>query len=153
MKTNLTLLVLLSFSIFYAQDKNENPKFNPQFADSLEADNYGMKSYTFVLLKKGKSQIKDKTIIQKCYESHLKNTFELLSQGEIILSGPFGNNENEFSGFFIFKSTDNETVNEFLSNDLAIKEGLLTPELIAWYGSAALPTYLIKHEEIWQVKP
>lgn len=151
MKKYILIFCLLISTASFAQ--NKNPNFNQKLADSLNADEYGMKSYTFVLLEKGETKTNDPAFVKKCYESHFSNINSLVEKGEIVVSGPFGTNDNGFRGFFIFKSTDIKVVEEMLQNDLAIKEGFLKPKLIRWYGSAALETYLKNHDQIWQKQP
>jgi len=52
--------VLLGFMIsnIYAQSTNSN--YDKQLADSLGADDYGMKMYVLVILKPGSNKINDK---------------------------------------------------------------------------------------------
>jgi hypothetical protein len=147
------LIICCFFIVSGSNAQNTNINFNEKLADSLQADAYGMKSYTFVLLQKGNNRTSEANFVKTCFDSHLKNTFECIERGEIIVSGPLGSNEMELRGFFIFKSTDSNEVLKMLQNDLAIKEGLLKATLIPWYGSAALPTFLNTHQKIWTLKP
>ena len=70
MKILITLLCLMNGLFFCsAQEKNsENKKFNQKIADSLGADNYGMKSYKIIILKTG---AKDKEITDKTKRAEL----------------------------------------------------------------------------------
>jgi len=48
-------------------------KYNKQLADSLGADDYGMKIYVLVILKTGKAKIEDKQKADSLFLGHLQN--------------------------------------------------------------------------------
>lgn len=142
----------------YSQTEKEaaisNPNFDKQLAENLEADDFGMKSYFFVILKTGSNETKDSDLISSSFRGHLENINRLAEEGKLILAGPFSNNEKQYRGIFILSKIDSmEEAKELLLTDPAIKNQLLDYEIFSWYGSAALSEYLPFAEKIWKVKP
>ena len=150
MKTIFTLFTLLLFSAF---SKAQNNSYDQKLADSLGADNYGMKSYYLVILKKGKNEIADKTIKSTLMKGHRDNISKLAKDGKLIVAGPmFEKNEKEYSGIFILDAKTKEEAESLVLTDPSIKAGIFDVEIYKWYGSAALPLYLEYHDKVTKVK-
>lgn len=146
MKWSLLLLIFFLWSLdVFGQ---EPVKYDSTLAKQLGADEYGMKSYTFVILTNGDSTITNKEREQELFSGHLKNISHLSDEGKLIVSGPLGKNTLDYRGLFIFDIESKEEALELLKTDPAIDAGLLDFEIFNWYGSAALPTYLETHEKI-----
>lgn len=148
-------LVLIS-TLFVCQtifSQNENPNYNDSIAKVYEADDYGMKSYFFVLLKTGSNTNTDKEFLGKCFSDHMKNINNLVEKGKLIIAGPFGKNDDNMRGLFIINAKSVEEVNNLLINDTAIQEDVLVAHIYPWYGSAALPAYLEVSDKIWKKSP
>lgn len=139
--------------MFSLKAQDINPNYDSTLAKSLGADEYGMKNYVMVILKTGSNKTNDKAFIDSCFEGHLKNIRRLLAENKLIVAGPFGKNENNYRGIFIFNVNSFEEANELLKTDPAVKEKLLSADLYKWYGSAALSTYLNTSDKIWKSKP
>src|SRR5690606_3463750 len=92
-------LFLLGSTISPAQ--TPNPMFDPALADSLDADEYGMKSYVLVLLKTGSNKTTDKELINQSFRGHLANIGRLVDIGKLIVAGPLGKNDSGYRGIFI----------------------------------------------------
>jgi len=151
MKISLTsLLFILSVIITSAQ--NTNPDYNETLAKSLGADDYGMKSYIFVILKSGQNKSTDKSFVDSCFAGHLKNIGRLAESKQLIVAGPFKKNDSDFRGLFILNVSTVEEANKLLETDPAIKADLLLPVLYPWYGSAALPIYLDSIDKVSKSK-
>ena len=151
MKYLLTLLTLLFANLTFAQS---NPDFDKTLAEKLGADDYGMKSYFFVMLKTGANTTTDKELINESFRGHLDNIHRLVEERKLIVAGPLGKNENDYRGIFILNSLKSiEEAKELLQTDSAIKNGLLDYEIFTWYGSAALPEFLPVSDKIWKLKP
>ncbi|MGJ1205289.1 DUF6265 family protein [Sphingobacterium lactis] len=117
--------------------------YDEALAKELGADEYGMKSYFFVVLKTGDSKEQDKTIINEKFKGHMANINRLVEEGKLIVAGPFQKNEDNYRGLFILNNLHTvEEVKEVLESDPAIHAGILSYSIYKWYGSAALPTYL-----------
>lgn len=135
-----TLLLLAGTNIAFAQQPN--PSYNPSLADSLKADEYGMKMYVLVILKTGPIQITDESLRDSLFTGHLKNISRLVHEGKLVVAGPLGKNDKEYRGIFILNVPTVEEAQALLQTDPTIQAGLLEPEMYPWYGSAALPMYL-----------
>jgi len=131
-----------------------NPNYDKTLAEKLGGDEYGMKSYFFVILKTGTNKVTDKELINESFRGHMDNINRLVEEGKLIVAGPFGKNENNYRGIFIFNNIKSiEEVKELLQTDPAIKNELLDYEIFTWYGSAALPEYLPVSDKIWKSNP
>ena len=149
-----TFIVLLFCSItttLIAQQ--ENPVYNKQLADSLGADDYGMKRYVFVILKSGTNKTDNKTVLDSLFRGHMANINRLAETGKLVVAGPLGKNDKSYRGIFILNAKTLDEANALLMTDPAIKEHLFDVEIIEWYGSAALPIYLKMHQRIEKKKP
>lgn len=131
-----------------------NPNYDKALAEKLGGDDYGMKSYFFVILKTGANTTTDRDHINESFRGHLDNIQRLTQEGKLIVAGPLGKNENSYRGIFILNNIDSvEEARVLLLTDPAIKNGLLDFEIFIWYGSAALPEYLPVSDKIWKVNP
>lgn len=132
----------------------ENPNYNPALAEKSGGDDYGMKSYFFVLLKTGINQTTDKAFISETFRGHLSNINRLVDEKKLIVAGPLEKNENNYRGIFILNNIRSMTeARDLLQTDPAIKNKLLDYEIFTWYGPAALPAYLPVSDKIWKLKP
>jgi hypothetical protein len=145
-KTLVIFFLLLMLTKANAQ--TSNPKYNKQLADSLGADDYGMKMYVLAILKTGKSKIEDKQKVDSLFIGHLQNIHRLAELGKLVVAGPIKKNVQEYEGIFILNVKTIGEANILLQTDSAIKSKLLDTELFEWYGSAALPLYLKFHDAV-----
>ncbi|MBK6267157.1 hypothetical protein JKA74_19085 [Marivirga sp. S37H4] len=152
MKTLILLLASLCMAnIVWAQ--NESSSYDQELADSLGADDYGMKLYTLVMLKTGKVVIEDKKVVDSLFRGHMNNIGRLAETGQLIVAGPLMKNEKTYRGIFILTVKEVEEAKKLLATDPAISEGLLDYELYGWYGAAALPVYLETQSKITKINP
>jgi len=156
----LTVTLLVITNLTFGQSNSEkdtlisNPNYDKTLAEKLGGDDYGMKSYFFVILKTGANTTTDKELIAKSFRGHMDNINRLVEEGKLIVAGPLGKNENNYRGIFILDNIKSiEEAKELLQTDPAIKNGLLDYEIFTWYGSAALPEYLPFSEKIAKKKP
>ncbi len=122
--------------------------YDPQLAQDLGADEYGMKSYFFVLLKRGNTKVEDEAKRAELFKGHMDNIIRLEDAGKIIVAGPFGENNAGFAGIFIMDVADENEAHSLLSADPTIAKGIFTVEIYPWYGSAALGAYMETHAKI-----
>ncbi len=146
-----TCVMLLNLSCFtlFAQDST----YNKALADSLGADDYGMRMYQLIILKTGTVTIEDKEEVQKIFRGHMENISRLADEGKLIVAGPLAANEQTYRGIFIFRLEDKSEIDDLLQSDPAISSGLLDADVYDWYGSAALPMYLPYNDAIQVKKP
>jgi uncharacterized protein YciI len=148
------LITLIFFAFCYSLSANDiNPNYNKQLADSLGADEYGMKMYYLVILKTGPNNIEDKTKRDSVFRGHLANLNRLADEGKLIVAGPLAKNEMQYRGIFILNAKSKEEAEKLLDTDPAIKEKVFVTDILGWYGSAALPEYLKFHKMIEKSKP
>ncbi len=140
----------ISLSTFCQQG---NPNYDAQLAEALEADAYGMKFFTFVLLKTGPNEDVSDSLRTAYFNGHMQNIARLVEEEKLIVAGPFGRNDRDYRGIFILTVQDLEEARMLLDTDPAIANGLLEAEITPWYGSAALPTYLEASDKIWKERP
>jgi uncharacterized protein YciI len=125
-----------------------NPKYNKQLADSLGADDYGMKMYVLAILKTGSTEISDKKIRDSLFFGHFQNIDRLVKAGKLVAAGPIKKNEKNYTGIFVFNVKTIDEANALLDMDPAIRAKVIVAELFQWYSSAALPLYLKFHEVV-----
>jgi len=143
--------LLISSQMGSAQQVSE--EYDPELAESLGADDYGMKSYYLVILKTGSNDTTDREFISYCFRGHMDNIGRLAEEGKLVLAGPLGKNENSYRGIFVLDATDRDHAKALLQSDPAIREKLLEATIYDWYGSAALPVYLETAKKIQKIKP
>jgi uncharacterized protein YciI len=130
----------------------DNPKYNKALADSLGADDYGMKSYVLAILKTGSYKTDKKEVLDSLFRGHMNNMGRLVADNKLIVAGPLGKNDREYRGIFILNVKTVEEAKALVATDPAIGAKLFDVELYPWYGSAALPEYLKAHEKIEKKK-
>ena len=145
----LTLLACLCFSS-YAQ--SANPKYDKALADSLGANENGMKSYVLVILKTGPEDknITDKATRDSLFRGHFSNMGVMAKAGKLVVAGPIGKNDKTYQGIFILNVKTIEEARELTQTDPSIKAGIFDVELFPWFGSAALPMYLYYTDKVEQ---
>lgn len=148
----LIIQTFLLFCCVICFSQNTNTEYDKALADSLGADEYGMKSYILVILKTGPNKIDDKNKTDSLFKGHMENIGRLASLGKLIVAGPLGKNEKSYRGIFILNVKTIDEANSLLSTDPTIKEKIFEVELYNWYGSAALPMYLKSHDKIEKKK-
>ncbi len=147
---NLLFLALLFCTFLPAQIPN--PQYDKRLADSLEADEYGMKSYIFVILKTGTYNPTDQSLRDSLFRGHMDNIARLVRLKKLVVAGPMEKNDHNYRGLFIFNVKTPEEAKELMNEDPTIKNHIFEAELYEWYGSAALPQYLKTHEKIAKSK-
>ena len=143
-KLHVVLFIVFVLSLTINAQK---PIYDSILAKKLQADNYGMKMYVFVMLKTGANTSTDKAAKDKAFEGHMKNIQRMADAGKLAVAGPFENGGTH-RGLFILNVTTFEEANKLLEGDTAIKEKYLEPELIQWYGSASLMETPELHKKI-----
>jgi len=147
MKILSTLLMFFLCSILMAQET-----YDPALAEQYYADDYGMKTYIIAFLKKGaeveKYSAEERSEIQ---QNHMANIQRLAATGKLILAGPFIDDQ-EMRGIYLFDVPTIEEARELTSTDPAVQAGVLSMDLKAWYGSAALTSIPALHSKIQKTK-
>ncbi|MBL7691668.1 MAG: hypothetical protein JNM41_08735 [Flavipsychrobacter sp.] len=138
----LLFMLVLTCTTMEASGQVPDTTYDKKLADSMGADEYGMKMYVLVLLKTGPNTVTDNVVRDSLFAGHMRNIGRLADAGKLVVAGPLKKNEKEYRGIFILNATGIAEANKLLDTDAAIRAKLLEAELYEWYGSAALPMYL-----------
>lgn len=151
-KTLLAILIFVICGATSVRAQEANPAYDKALADSLGADDYGMKMYVLVMLKTGTNKTTEKALADSLFKGHLQNIQRLADANKLVVAGPLRKNDKEYRGIFILNVKSIEDANALLETDPAIKAKLLDAELYEWYGSAALPMYLPFYKKLEKKK-
>lgn len=141
-------LVLFLLAITLHSVANAQAKYDKELAESLGADEYGMKQYVLAILKTGPAKIEDKKVTDSLFRGHMDNINRLVKEKKLIVAGPLGKNELTYRGIFIFDVKTVEEAKALVGTDPTVIAGVFAVEYLPWYGSAALPVYLETSEKI-----
>ncbi|WP_373496978.1 YciI family protein [Aquiflexum sp.] len=148
MKKILTILCLSAISLFPLTTNGQSLSYDPDLAQKLGADDYGMRKFVIAFLYSGdrvaEYSKEERTEIQK---GHMANINKLTEMEKLILAGPFFGNE-AMRGIFIFKVDSKEEAEKLTNTDPAVIAGVLKMDLKEWYGSAALLEIPVLHKKI-----
>lgn len=117
--------------------KADETGYDAELAESVGADQYGMRQYVMAFLKAGPNRSQDSTEAAALQRAHLDNIGRLAEEGKLSLAGPFLD-DGELRGIYIFNVSTIEEAKALTETDPAIQQGRLVMELHPWYGSAAL---------------
>jgi len=138
------IIACLSFQFTNAQTN----EYDSALAKKLNADDYGMKQYVLVLLKKGSVELTDKNVRDSVFHGHMANIMRLAAEKKLILAGPTGENDKNYEGIFVFNTADVKEAKQWLSTDPAIQANDLDAEIYPWYCTAALQEIPALHQQI-----
>lgn len=139
------LLVLCLATALTAQES----KFDPELAKKLGADERGMRMFVFCILKTGPKDADVKGDERKeVFKGHFANISKLADEGKLVVAGPFGKNDKNYRGLYIFNVTTIEDAQKLVELDPAVKAGVFVPDLTLWYGSAAMMVVNENHKKI-----
>lgn len=129
-----------------------NTSYDQKLAETLGADDYGMKQYVMAFLTAGPVRNQDSARAAELQRGHLDNIGRLASEGKLVLAGPFLDG-GDIRGIFIFDVKTVEEARELILTDPAIQAGRLEMELRPWYGSAAILKINDIHQSISKMDP
>ena len=121
--------------------------FDLELAESLGADQYGMRSYVLVILTTGPNKVPDGPERTKMFRGHFANMNRLAEAGKLVLAGPLDGVQGR-RGLFIMAVADIEEARALVATDPVIIKGEMAAEYHAYYGSAALPLLRDIHARI-----
>lgn len=146
MKRLVSAIVLCLLFIGSAALCGEKPRgvkaeaaFDAELAKRFGADELGMKTYVLCILKSGPmdSQIQGDRR-KEVFAGHFANISRLAGEGKLVVAGPFGKNDREWRGLYVFNVPTVEEAEKLVALDPAVKAGVFVYELTPWYGSAAM---------------
>ena len=131
----------------------EEARFDPELAKKLGADERGMKMYVLCILKTGPKDAEIKGDARKeIFAGPFANISRLADEGKLVAAGPFGKNDKNYRGLYIFNVATIEEAEKLVVLDPAVKAGVFVPELTLWYGTAAMQVVNETHKRIEKPK-
>lgn len=141
--------LILSFTFVFSQ---ENKDYDTTLAKKIGADEYGMKTYVFCMLKTGSNTTATAEEKQKYFEGHMANINKLVDENKLVVAGPFMKNDKNYRGIFIFNCSTIEEAKTLVDSDPAVAAKIFEAELTLWYSSAALMLVSENHNKIAKTK-
>ena len=130
------------------------PAYDAELAKKLGGDDNGMRSYVLCILKTGP---KDAAVQGKeredIFAGHMANIGRLADEGKLAVAGPFGKNDKNYRGLYVFNVTTVEEAEKLVMTDPAVKSGVLIADMTPWYASASLMATPDIHKRITKPKP
>ena len=133
-------------------EASQSISYDSTLAAKLGADDYGMRKYVLVLLRKGPNRDQDSTEAARLQRAHLDNMQAWAEDGLLVAAGPTYNHDTTLQGIYIFALEEVAEVEALAANDPAVKAGRLIMESYPWYSSAALVDVNRIHELISKEK-
>lgn len=127
---------MLGFSV-NAQTKNNSGK--PVAAKKAgkknkRIDEYEMKNYFMVFLKKGPNRNQDSATASEIQKGHLEHLTKMANSGKMDLAGPFMD-DWDVKGICVYNVATLKEVEELTAQDPAVKSGRLIAEIHPWYSA------------------
>lgn len=114
-----------------------SPAFDAALAESLGADDYGMRQYVLVILKTGPTPMPAGEARDEMFRGHFANMKRLAAEGKLALAGPLDGVDG-WRGLFILAVSDLEEAAAIVATDPVVMHGEMVAEYHKYYGSAAL---------------
>lgn len=143
------LLTLVWATVSMAQPAADiaNPRFDPELARSVGADDMGMKGYVLVILKTGPNRMPAGPERDEMFKGHFANINRLAGAGKLVLAGPLDGVDG-WRGLFVLATPDLEEAKRLIATDPVVMKGEMVAELHKYYGSAALMLMNDLHERV-----
>lgn len=135
----LLIGVALCLATCLSQAQATPPKaaFDAELAQSVGADDHGMRRYVLVVLKTGPTPMPAGKERDEMFKGHFANINRLAAEGKLALAGPFDGVDG-WRGLFILSVPDIEEARRLTATDPVISSGEMVAEFHRYYGSAAL---------------
>lgn len=122
-------MLCMASIIASAQNKKQKPE------DKIE-------QFWFVMIKTGPNQDMDSVQKAKLFAGHMDNINKLYYDGILKVAGPFGKNDFNWRGIFIFDCKTKEEAEKLVQGDPAVVAGLFSVDIVPWFGA---PVGSFKH--------
>ena len=147
LSTIFAALALVAIACPASAADDPKPAFDAALAQRLGADDYGMRSYVFVLLKTGPTPVAKGAERDAMFKGHFANMKRLAAEGKLLYAGPLDGIDG-WRGLFIFAATSIDEAKAFTATDPVIQSGEMVAEFHQHYGSAALGLVNETHKTI-----
>jgi uncharacterized protein YciI len=148
MRIPLLLSALLTLAACATAPPAPATGYDAALAQRLGADERGMKMYVLVVLKTGPNTTATDEEKKRLFEGHFANISRLANEGKLAVAGPFGANDRQWRGLYIFNVATVAEALELTRTDPAVAAGIFTVEATPWYGSAALMETTAIHKRL-----
>ncbi|AWA30147.1 hypothetical protein HYN48_08670 [Flavobacterium magnum] len=146
------ILLLVTCTALQAFCQESKPVYDEALAKKLNADSHGMRKYVFCLLRTGSNTSASQQEMTALFEGHMANINKMAADGKLSVAGPFGKNDRNYRGIYIFNVDSIEEAKALTENDPAIKANVLEAEFTLFYCTAALQQIPELHEKIAKEK-
>lgn len=122
-KTKLFILLMMFACLpgFAQQSKPLNEQFE-------------MKTYYLVFLKKGPIRTQDSTTVAKIQEQHMAHLTKMFEDKKMCIAGPLMDN-TDLRGICVYNTETLEEAKTLAESDPAVKSGRLMIEIHPWYAA------------------
>ena len=141
------LCMLLGWGVSSAQSTPPAPSFNAELAQTVGADDFGMRWYVLVVLKTGPTPMPAGKERDEMFKGHFANINRLAAEKKLALAGPF-DGEGGWRGLFILAVSDIEAAKQLTASDPVVSSGEMVAEYHKYYGSAALMLESDAHKQV-----
>ncbi|NHA14124.1 YciI family protein [Thioalkalivibrio sp. XN279] len=141
------LLLLAGGALAADAPAPESPAFDAALAETLGADEYGMRQYVLVILKTGPTPVPAGAARDEMFRGHFANMKRLAAEGKLALAGPLDGVDG-WRGLFILAVDDLEEAAALVATDPVVIHGEMIAEYHTYYGSAALMLVNETHEKV-----
>lgn len=135
----LILMLVAGASFVNAQTKTATAK--PAAAKSKKPapkkkgeEQYEMKQYFMVFLKKGPNRGHDSATAAEIQKGHMAHLDKMAEEGKLDLAGPFMD-DGDIRGICVYNVATLKEVEELAAQDPAVKSGRLIVEIHPWYSA------------------
>jgi len=126
--------------------------YDAALAARTGADEGGMRNYVLVILKTGPANVQGAER-EEIFRGHFANMKRMAEDGKLITAGPFGTNESQYRGLYLFAVSSVDEAQALAASDPAVKAGIFVVETYPWYGSAALMEIPALHKRLERPTP
>jgi uncharacterized protein YciI len=140
--------IIFAFLLSFSALAQNNTTYDEALAKKFGADEYGMKTYVFCLLKTGSNTTATPQEQKALFEGHMANIMRLAKENKLTVAGPFMKNDKNYRGIFILNCAKIEEAEALVNTDPAVKAKIFEAELTLWYCSAALMNVNSLHQTI-----
>ena len=126
--------------------------YDAELAQSLGADEYGMRAYVLVILRSGPTPLPVGLERDAMFHGHFANMKRLAGEGKLVLAGPLDGEQGR-RGLFVLALDDLDEARRIVATDPVIARGEMVADYHRYYGSAALMLVNDWHEKLARKSP
>ncbi len=144
---SVMLTAMLALANVSFAEEAPPPGYDEALAQSVGADEHGMRRYVLVILKTGPNRIPDGPERDEMFRGHFANMQRLSDEGKLALAGPLDGVDG-WRGLFVMAVPEIEEAKQLVATDPVIIKGEMIAEYHKYYGSAALMTVPETHKRV-----